>query len=173
MEQHTEQMLHGVKVLDLSNLIAGPGISTILADFGADVIKVEHPKIGDYIRNWGHRKDGVPLAWKSHGRGKRLLSVNLNSPEGQRIIRRLAAETDILIESYRPGKMEEWGFDYDSLVKDNPRLIMIRITGWGRQVPTRTGRDSGLLLKPLADLPTLQDRRMGRRRCQALPSATV
>lgn len=145
MEQHTEQMLHGVKVLDLSNLIAGPGISTILADFGADVIKVEHPKIGDYIRNWGHRKDGVPLAWKSHGRGKKLLSVNLNSPEGQRIIRRLASETDILIESYRPGKMEEWGFDYETLAKDNPGLIMVRITGWGQTGPYKDRPGFGTL----------------------------
>jgi formyl-CoA transferase len=145
MEQKTEQMLDGVKVLDLSNLIAGPGISTILADFGADVIKVEHPKIGDYIRNWGHKKNGVPLAWKSHGRGKRLLSVNLNSPEGQRIIRRLAAETDIIIESYRPGKMEEWGLDYESMAQDNPGLIMIRITGWGQTGPYKDRPGFGTL----------------------------
>lgn len=145
MEQKTEQMLDGVKVLDLSNLIAGPGISTILADFGADVIKVEHPKAGDYIRNWGHKKNGVPLAWKSHGRGKRLLSVNLNSPEGQRIIRRLAAETDIIIESYRPGKMEEWGLDYESMAQDNPGLIMIRITGWGQTGPYKDRPGFGTL----------------------------
>lgn len=135
MEKQTAQMLDGVRVLDISNLIAGPGISTILADFGADVIKVEHPKIGDYIRNWGHKKDGVPLAWKSHGRGKRLLSVNLNTPEGQQIIRRIAAEVDIMIESYRPGKMESWGLDYDTLAADNPGLILIRITGWGQTGP--------------------------------------
>lgn len=145
MEQLTEQMLGGVKVLDLSNLIAGPGISTILADFGADVIKVEHPKSGDYIRNWGHKKNGVPLAWKAHGRGKRLLSLNLNLPEGQKIIRKLAADTDILIESYRPGKMEEWGLDYDSLAKDNPGLIMVRITGWGQTGPYKDRPGFGTL----------------------------
>ncbi len=145
MQQQTEQMLDGVKVLDLSNLIAGPGISTILADFGADVIKVEHPQLGDYIRNWGHKKNGVPLAWKSHGRGKRLLSVDLNSPEGQRIVRRLAVETDILIESYRPGKMEEWGLDYESMARDNPGLIMIRITGWGQTGPYKDRPGFGTL----------------------------
>ena len=145
MEQHSEQMLRGVKVLDLSNLIAGPGISTILADFGADVIKVEHPRIGDYIRNWGHKKDGVPLAWKSHGRGKRLLSVDLSRPEAQEIIRQIAADVDILIESYRPGKMEEWGLDYDSLAKDHPGLIMIRVTGWGQNGPFKDRPGFGTL----------------------------
>lgn len=145
MTQQNQQMLDGVKVLDISNLIAGPGISTILADFGADVIKVEHPKIGDYIRNWGHKKDGVPLAWKSHGRGKRLLSVNLNSPEGQEIVKKIASEVDIMIESYRPGKIEEWGLDYESLSKINPGLILIRITGWGQTGPYKDRPGFGTL----------------------------
>ena len=145
MERNNDQMLAGVKILDISNLIAGPGISTICADFGADVIKVEHPKIGDYIRNWGHRKNGIPLAWKSHGRGKRLLSVNLNTTEGQQIIRKIASEVDILIESYRPGKLEEWGLDYDTLSADNPKLILIRVTGWGQTGPYRDRPGFGTL----------------------------
>ena len=145
MEHVTEQMLRGVKVLDLSNLIAGPGISTILADFGADVIKVEHPGNGDYIRGWGHKKNGIPLAWKAHGRGKRLLAVNLNKVEGQEIIRKLAASTDILIESYRPGKMEEWGLGYESLAEKHPGLIMIRVTGWGQTGPYRDRPGFGTL----------------------------
>lgn len=145
MEQKNEQMLQDIKVLDLSNLIAGPGISTILADFGADVIKVEHPKKGDYIRNWGHKKNGIPLAWKSHGRGKRLLSVNLNTPGGQQIIRRIAAGVDILIESYRPGKMEEWGLDHETLAANNPGLILIRITGWGQTGPYKDRPGFGTL----------------------------
>lgn len=145
MEQKNEQMLQAVKVLDLSNLIAGPGISTILADFGADVIKVEHPKFGDYIRNWGHKKDGVPLAWKSHGRGKKLLSINLNSAKGQQIVRQIAADVDILIESYRPGKMEEWGLDYETLAAENPGLIFMRITGWGQTGPYKDRPGFGTL----------------------------
>lgn len=145
MTEPNEQMLEGVRVLDISNLIAGPGISTILADFGAEVIKVEHPKIGDYIRNWGHKKDGVPLAWKSHGRGKKLLSVNLNSGEGQEIIRKIVADVDIMIESYRPGKMEEWGFDYETLKELNPGLILIRITGWGQTGPYKDRPGFGTL----------------------------
>lgn len=145
MEQNRQQMLQGVKVLDLSNLIAGPGISTILADFGADVIKVEHPENGDYIRNWGYKKDGIPLAWKAHGRGKRLLSVDLNNPRGQQIVRKIASSMDIIIESYRPGKMEEWGLDYSSMAADNPGLILIRITGWGQTGPYKNRPGFGTL----------------------------
>ncbi len=150
MEQQNEQMLHGVKVLDLSNLIAGPGISTIMADFGADVIKVEHPKIGDYVRNWGQKKDGVPLAWKYYGRGKRLLSVDLGKAEGQALIRKLAAQSDILIESYRPGKMEEWNLDYETLSAENPGLIMIRITGFGQTGPYKTRPGFGTLAEAIS-----------------------
>ena len=150
MEQQNEQMLTGVKVLDLSNLIAGPGISTILADFGADVIKVEHPKIGDYVRNWGQKKNGVPLAWKYYGRGKRLLSVDLGKPDGQSIIRSLAAQTDILIESYRPGKMEEWNLDYETLAAENPGLIMIRITGFGQTGPYKNRPGFGTLAEAIS-----------------------
>jgi len=145
MEQEHDQMLKKIKVLDISNLIAGPGISTILADFGADVIKVEHPKAGDYIRNWGHKKDGIPLAWKSHGRGKRLLAVNISKPAGQKIIRRIAAEVDIMIESYRPGKLEEWGLDYETLSRDNPKLILVRVTGWGQTGPYKDRPGFGTL----------------------------
>jgi len=139
------QMLEGVKVLDISNLIAGPGISTNLADFGADVIKVEHPKIGDYIRNWGHKKNGVSLSWKSHGRGKRLLSANLSTPEGQSLIRRIAGTVDIMIESYRPGKIESWGLDYEALSAENPGLILVRVTGWGQTGPYKERPGFGTL----------------------------
>lgn len=144
------QMLAGVKVLDISNLIAGPGISTNLADFGADVVKVEHPKIGDYIRNWGHKKDGVPLAWKSHGRGKRLLAINLNQLEGQKIIRKLAVQSDIMIESYRPGKLEEWGLDYETLSKENEKLILVRVTGWGQTGPYKDFPGFGTLAEAIS-----------------------
>ena len=150
MRKDTDQMLAGVRVLDISNLVAGPGISTNLADFGADVIKVEHPKLGDYIRNWGHKKDGVPLAWKSHARGKRLLGLNLNTPQGQKIIRRLAAGADIMIESYRPGKLEEWGLDYDTLSVQNPKLILVRVTGWGQTGPYKDRPGFGTLAEAIS-----------------------
>jgi crotonobetainyl-CoA:carnitine CoA-transferase CaiB-like acyl-CoA transferase len=150
VEQKQPQMLSGVKVLDISNLIAGPGISTNLADFGADVIKVEHPKIGDYIRNWGHKKNGVPLAWKSHGRGKRLLSVNLNKPDGQKIIKKIASQVDIMIESYRPGKLEEWGLGYETLSEQNEKLILVRVTGWGQNGPYKDYPGFGTLAEAIS-----------------------
>ena len=135
MEQKASKMLAGVKVLDISNYIAGPSIATNLADYGADVIKVEHPKTGDYIRNWGKKKNGIPLAWKVHGRNKRLVSADLNTPEGQEIVRKLAAQADIMIESYRPGKLEEWGLAYETLAAVNPKLILLRLTCWGQNGP--------------------------------------
>ena len=155
MEQNTDQMLTGVTVLDISNLIAGPGISTNLADFGADVIKVEHPKSGDYIRNWGYKKNGVPLAWKSHGRGKRLLGVDLNSAEGQKIIRKIASKVDILIESYRPGKLEEWGLSYENLSLENPKLILVRVSGWGQTGPYKNRPGFGTLAEAFSGFASI------------------
>jgi formyl-CoA transferase len=138
-------MLQGIKVLDISNLLAGPAITTNLADFGADVIKVEHPRSGDPARNWGASKDGVSLNWKSVARGKRLIAVDINQPEGQDIIRRLAAGSDIMVENYRSGKLEEWGLDYAGLSKANPGLILIRVTGWGQTGPYRQRPGFGTL----------------------------
>jgi len=145
MTSNTQQMLKGIKVLDISNLLAGPMISTNFADFGAEVIKVEHPKTGDPARNWGASKNGVSLTWKSLARGKRLLAVNINQPEGQEIIRRLAAKSDVMIENYRPGKLEQWGLDYERLSKINPKLIQIRVTGWGQTGPYKNRPGFGTL----------------------------
>lgn len=145
MTLNAQQMLEGIKVLDISNLIAGPMISTNLADFGAEVIKVEHPKTGDPIRAWGSSKNGVSLTWKSMARGKRLLAIDINQPQGQEIIRRLAVRSDVMIENYRPGKLEEWGLDYERLSRINPKLIMIRVTGWGQTGPYKDRPGFGTL----------------------------
>jgi crotonobetainyl-CoA:carnitine CoA-transferase CaiB-like acyl-CoA transferase len=145
MDTNKDQMLAGVKVLDISNLIAGPGIATNLADYGADVIKVEHPRTGDLIRNWGEKKNGIPLAWKAHGRGKRLLAVDLNTKEGQDIVKKLASQVDIVIESYRPGKLEEWGLGYETLSANNPKLILLRVSGWGQTGPYKNRPGFGTL----------------------------
>lgn len=145
MNQNGNQMLHGIKVLDIANLLAGPGISTNLADFGAQVIKVEHPKGGDPMRNWGEKKNGISLAWKSYSRGKRLLSVDMHQSAGQEIIKKLAAQSDVLIENYRPGRLEEWGLGYDQLSAINPKLIMVRVTGWGQTGPYKDRPGFGTL----------------------------
>lgn len=145
MNENGRQMLQGIKVLDISNLLAGPGISTNLADFGAEVIKVEHPQGGDPMRKWGEAKNGISLAWKSYGRGKRLLAVDMHQSAGQEIIRKLAAQSDIMIENYRPGKLEAWGLGYDRLSALNPRLILVRITGWGQTGPYKNRPGFGTL----------------------------
>ena len=126
--------LDGIKVLDMSTLLAGPLCATMLGDHGAEVIKVEHPR-GDDIRNWGEAKDGIPLWWKVISRNKKLISVDLHYRKGQNVIRDLIKDTDILIENFRPGKLESWGLGYDELKKINPGLIVVRVTGFGQKGP--------------------------------------
>jgi crotonobetainyl-CoA:carnitine CoA-transferase CaiB-like acyl-CoA transferase len=150
MTSSGKQMLDGIRVLDIGNLLAGPGISTNLADFGADVIKVEHPKGGDPSRNWGAKKNGIPLAWKAQSRGKRLLALDINHPEGQEIIRKLAAKSDVMIENYRPGKLEEWGLSYDKLSERNPKLILVRVSGWGQTGPYKNRPGFGTLAEAIS-----------------------
>jgi crotonobetainyl-CoA:carnitine CoA-transferase CaiB-like acyl-CoA transferase len=139
------EMLSGVRVLDISTVIAGPGTAAILADYGADVIKIEHPKTGDTLRTWGSKKNGIPLGWKWLSRNKRLLAVDLSAKDGQSIVTKLASQADILIENYRPGKLEEWNLGYDILSAKNPKLIMLRITGWGQNGPYKQQPGFGTL----------------------------
>ena len=108
-----------------------------LADFGAEVIKVEHPERGDELRNWGHSKDGVGLYFKVLNRNKKLITLNLGTQRGQELARRLAADVDVVVESYRPGTMERWGLGWEDLRRLNPRLIMMRVTGFGQTGPYR------------------------------------
>lgn len=126
--------LEGVRVLDAATLFAGPLIATFLGDFGADVIKVEHPK-GDPIRTHGHAKDGVPLWWKVVGRNKRTITLDLSVPEGQELFATLARTADIVIENFRPGTLERWNLGPDRLLKENPRLVLVRTTGFGQFGP--------------------------------------
>jgi formyl-CoA transferase len=126
--------LEGVRVLDAATLFAGPLIATFLGDFGADVIKVEHPK-GDPIRTHGHAKDGVPLWWKVVGRNKRTITLDLSLPEGQELFATLARTADIVIENFRPGTLERWNLGPDRLLKENPRLVLVRTTGFGQFGP--------------------------------------
>ncbi|HVB46665.1 MAG TPA: CoA transferase [Streptosporangiaceae bacterium] len=129
-----DEALAGLRVLELASLYAGPLIGTNLADFGADVIKIEHP-LGDEARRWGVSKDGVPLWWKVIARNKRLLALDLHQPEDREVARRLAVEADVLIENFRPGRLAQWGLGYPELSKLNPRLIMVSVTGFGQTGP--------------------------------------
>lgn len=127
--------LRGVRVLDVSNFLAGPMVSMFLADYGAEVVKVEHPGRGDEMRLWGENKDGVGLYYKVVNRGKRAITADLKTPLGVEIVKRLARSSHLVVENYRPGTLERWGLGYEVLVADNPGLVMLRITGFGQRGP--------------------------------------
>jgi formyl-CoA transferase len=127
--------LEGVRVIDVATLGAGPWLATRLADFGADVIKVEHPSAGDPIRLLGWFDGDVPLWWKVDSRNKRCITLDLKQPEGQRILAQLVRDADVLVENFRPGTLERWNLGYDVLSEGNPGLVMIRVTGWGQDGP--------------------------------------
>ena len=127
--------LSGLRVLDLSIIVAGGTASSLLADFGAEVVKIERPGTGDPLRNWGPFANGVSLWWKVHSRNKKSITLNLGVPEGQNLLKELAAKTDILIEGFRPGAMERWGLGPDELQAVNPKLVMLRYSGFGQSGP--------------------------------------
>jgi formyl-CoA transferase len=127
--------LSNLKVIEMGTLIAGPYCARLLAEFGAEVVKVETPGEGDPLRKWRRLHEGTSLWWYAQARNKKSIAVNLREPDGQAIVRRLAAGADIVIENFRPGTMEKWGLGYDALSRDNPGLIMVRISGFGQSGP--------------------------------------
>ncbi|MFJ9450161.1 MULTISPECIES: CaiB/BaiF CoA transferase family protein [unclassified Herbaspirillum] len=129
--------LAGIKVLELGTLIAGPFCSRMLAEFGADVIKVEAPGVGDPLRQWRVLKDGTSLWWSVQARNKKSLTLNMKDPKAQDIARKLALEADIIIENYRPGVLEKWNLGYEDLKKLNPAIIMVRLSGYGQTGPLK------------------------------------
>lgn len=131
----TSQALHGVRVIDASSIVAGPLCCQILGDYGADVIKIEHPVTGDSLRGHGHQHEGVPLWWKEIGRNKRAIGLNLGQPEGAEVFLRLAATADVVVENFRPGTLERWGIGPQQLHEVNPGLILLRLTGFGQTGP--------------------------------------
>lgn len=129
--------LQGLRVIEMGQLIAGPFAAKTLGDFGADVIKIEPPGAGDPLRNWRMLQDGTSVWWQVQSRNKKSIALDLRNPEGQDIARQLIAQADVLIENFRPGTLEEWGMDYESLARDNPGLVMLRISGYGQTGPYR------------------------------------
>lgn len=134
-DTESQQPLKGIRVLELGTLIAGPYAASILAQFGAEVIKVETPGIGDPLRKWRQLHKGTSLWWYTQSRNKKSLTVNLKELEGQQIIKDLIKNTDIVIENFRPGVLEGWGLGYDDLSSINPALIMLRVSGYGQDGP--------------------------------------
>jgi len=144
--------LTGIKVLELGQLIAGPFAAKTLADFGADVIKVEAPGAGDPLRKWRLLKNGTSVWWQVQSRNKRSLALDLKQREAQEIVRRLAEHADVLIENFRPGAMEGWGLGPDALLKLNPRLVMLRISGYGQSGPYRDRPGFGVVAEAMGGL---------------------
>lgn len=129
-----QKSLEGIKVIDAATLFAGPLAATVLGDFGAEVLKVEHPK-GDPARSHGYEKDGVGLWWKMLGRNKKAVTLSLSTPEGAKIFEELARDADVVIESFRPGTLERWNLGYEQLSQINPGLVLARVTGFGQFGP--------------------------------------
>ena len=127
--------LTGLKVLDLSIIVAGGTASSLLADFGAEVVKMERPGSGDPLRNWGPFYNGVSLWWKTHSRNKLSITLDLSRPEGQQIAKNLVQQADLLIEGFRPGTMEGWGLGPEDLHQENPGLVILRYSGFGQSGP--------------------------------------
>ncbi len=146
------QALDGLKVLEMGQLIAGPFAAKTLADFGADVIKIEPEGTGDALRKWRLLRDGTSVWWEVQSRGKRSIALDLRSPEGQATARALAAEADVLIENFRPGTLEAWGLGWDALHALNPRLVMLRISGYGQTGPYRDRPGFGVLGEAMGGL---------------------
>jgi crotonobetainyl-CoA:carnitine CoA-transferase CaiB-like acyl-CoA transferase len=130
--------LSGVRVLELGNMYAAPTAGRMLRDFGADVVKVEDPATGDYARQWTPQKDGLSLGFARLNAGKRSLGVDLRDPRGQDLVRTLAARVDVIVESFRPGRLERWGLGFDELRSLNPGLVLTRVSGFGQTGPYRS-----------------------------------
>jgi crotonobetainyl-CoA:carnitine CoA-transferase CaiB-like acyl-CoA transferase len=128
--------LSGIRVIDVATMIAAPYCACILGEFGAEVLKVEHPSGGDLCRNFGTATSrGDTLAWFSEARNKKSVTIDLHHPEGANLFKALVAKTDIVCENFRPGTLERWGLGWELLQEINPRLIMLRVSGYGQTGP--------------------------------------
>jgi len=144
--------LKGIKVIELGTLISAPFCSRILAEFGAEVIKIESPDGGDQLRQWRKMYEGTSLWWYVQSRNKKSLTLNLRLAEGQEIVRKLAQEADIVIENFRPGALEKWNIGWEQLSAINPRLIMVRLSGYGQTGPDRDKPGFGVIGESMGGL---------------------
>ena len=144
------QALDGLKVVECATVIAAPLCGRLLADFGAEVIHVEHPEKGDDLRHFGFTQDGVNPWWKCYARNKKTVTLNISKPAGRELLFRLLADADIFIENFRPGRLEQWGITYDELAELNPRLVMVRVSGFGQTGPYASQPGFGTLVEAMS-----------------------
>lgn len=144
--------LKGLRVIELGQLIAGPFAAKMLADFGADVVKVEAPENGDPLRKWRLLHEGTSVWWTSQSRNKRSLTLDLRQPEAQEVVRKIVADADVIIENFRPGTLEKWGLSWEVLHSINPRLVMLRVSGYGQTGPYRDRPGFGVIGESMGGL---------------------
>lgn len=144
--------LQGVRVIEMGQLIAGPFVTRMLAEFGADVIKIEPPGVGDPLRKWRMLHKGTSVWWAVQSRNKRSLTLDLRQTEGQEVLRQLVKEADVLVENFRPGTLEKWGLGFDELHALNPRLVMLRVSGYGQTGPYRDRPGFGVIGEAMGGL---------------------
>ena len=144
--------LSGLKVVELGQLIAGPFAAKTLADFGAEVIKIEPPGVGDPLRQWRLLHNGTSLWWQVQSRNKQSVALDLKDPASRDTVRALIAEADVLIENFKPGVMEAWGFAFEALSAVNPGLIMLRISGYGQTGPYKDRPGFGVVAEAMGGL---------------------
>lgn len=147
--------LAGLAILDLSTIVSGGTTTSMLADLGATVIKVEHPKGGDPLRSWGPFVAGQSVWWKVVSRNKKSVTVNLSQPRGQQLLIELAKRADVLVENFRPGTMERWGLAPETLLEGNPRLVILRISGFGQTGPYRHRSGFGTVAEAMSGIVAL------------------
>jgi formyl-CoA transferase len=152
MSQQNPLPLQGIKVVELGTLIAGPFCTRLLAEFGAEVVKVESPRGGDPLRKWRKLHEGTSLWWYAQARNKKSVTLDLRQPEAQEIVRRLARDADIVVENFRPGAMEKWGLGWEQLSAINPRLVMVRLSGFGQTGPYRDRPGFGAIAESMGGL---------------------
>lgn len=154
-QKSTSKPLQGLRVIDAGTMVAAPFTTVLLADFGADVIKIEHPKFGDGQRKLEPAKNGVPLWWKSIARNKRCITLDLGEPAGAEVFKDLVRGRDVVVENYRPGTFERWGIGYDAIRAIEARIIMLRISGFGQDGPYKGRAGFGRVAEAMSGLANL------------------
>lgn len=147
-----KQPLSGLRVIEMGSLIAGPFAAKTLGEFGAEVIKIEPPRLGDPLRSWRTPDGTTSMWWHVQARNKKSVTIDLRQPEGQELVRQLASEADVVIENFRPGTLEKWGLDYETLSVLNPALVMLRISGYGQTGPLRDLAGFGVVAEAMGGL---------------------
>jgi formyl-CoA transferase len=144
--------LKGIRVLELGNFVAAPTAGRLLAEFGAEVIKIELPRVGDEVRTWRLLRGDTSMMWRTIARNKKSVTIDLRTPEGSALVRRLASHVDVVVENYRPGKLESWGLAPESLREQNPGLVVVRISGYGQSGPYRDRPGFGSVAESIGGL---------------------